>query len=204
MNDKEIPSETARTRVMCDRFFNECIVRDECAKLRSILNAIEKWEDVAAADWNDSEPDTSEMNDLQAEWAENYFNDQAFMMHQTKLAMLSSLSVTIAASIENFLGALCDDLDLTDDLGDRPNWGSKRPAIEKRLEISFGDLGRYRDVNRVRLLANCFKHNESKLTDDFVKSFGGTVNDEINYEKENWGGFIEATQAFLMAIVEET
>ena len=193
---------TKQMRVMNDQFFSECIVRDECAKLRSILNAIEKWEGIAGVEWQASEPDTSKMNDLQAQWAAEHFNDQAFMIYQTKQAMLSGFAVTIAASVENFFGALCDDLDL--ELGSRPDWGKKRTAIENKLAISLGDLERFCDVNRVRLLANCFKHNESKTTNAFVDAFGGSVNKEIDFQSEDWDGFIEATQTFLMAIVKRT
>jgi len=65
-------------RMMDDRFFNECIVEDECSKLESIYRAIEKWEFVAAAEWEASRPETAAMDEVQAEWAADHFNDQAY------------------------------------------------------------------------------------------------------------------------------
>jgi hypothetical protein len=59
----------AITRMMDDRFFNECIAHDECAKLRAVCEAVEKWENLAVDEWKSNRPDTSQMSDLQADWA---------------------------------------------------------------------------------------------------------------------------------------
>jgi hypothetical protein len=191
-----------RSRVMDDKFFNECIVRDECSKLESIHQAIEKWEDVAVAEWQASEPDTTQMSDLQAEWAANHFNDQAYMMHVTKQTMLGSFAVTMASSVENFFGALCEDLNIQ--LGNRAGWGQKRTGLETKLGISCDDLANIKQVTKVRLLGNCFKHNEGKIDSEFVDKFGGKVGDEIDFNAEEWPTLIDATRRFLLDLVSRT
>lgn len=188
--------------MMDDQFFNECIVRDECSKLESVYRAIEKWEDVAAAEWEASRPNTAEMDDLQAQWAADHFNDQAYMMHVTKQSMLGSLAVTIASSVENFFGALCEDRGIQ--LGDRAGWGQKRQRLEADLGINFGDLGGVEQVTRVRLLGNCFKHNEGKIDQEFVDGCGGNVGDEIDFDAEDWPTLIDATRRFLLELVSHT
>jgi hypothetical protein len=189
-------------RMMDDRLFNECIVRDECAKLDCVYRAIEKWEDMAVAEWNANRPDTSSMNDLQAHWAADHFNDQARMMHVTKQSMLGSLAVTMASSVENFFGALCEDRGIL--LGDRAGWGQKRQRLETSLGILCNTLVGITEVTRVRLLGNCFKHNEGKKDDEFVADFGGVVDEEIDFDAEGWPGLIDATRQFLLAIAEHT
>lgn len=192
----------SQQRMMDDRFFNECIARDECSKLLSVYRAIEKWEDVAVQDWKASQPNTTEMNELQAEWAADHFNDQAYLMYITKQSMLGSLAVTMASSVENFFGALCEDRGIQ--LGDRAGWGQKRQRLEADLGMSCGDLTGIEQVTRVRLLGNCFKHNESKKDAEFVDEFGGVENEEIDFNGEDWPTLIDATQRFLLELVSHT
>ena len=187
---------------MDDKFFNECIVRDECAKLASIHAAIERWEDIAVAEWNTSRPDTPGMSDLQAHWASQHFDDQAYMMHVTKQSMLGSLAVTMASAVENFLGALCDDLGVQ--VGNRAGWGPKRQGVEAALGISCNALAGIREVTKVRLLGNCFKHNEAKKDAEFVRQFGGAENEEIDFDAEDWPQLIQSTRQFLLELVEHT
>jgi len=191
-----------KIRVMDDRLFNECIVRYECSKLDSIHRAIEKWEDVAVAQWNANSPDTSGMDEYQAHWAASHFNDQAYMMHVTKQSMLGSLAVTMASSVENFFGALCEDREIT--LGDRAGWGQKRQRLETDLGVQFNTLPGIQEVTKVRLLGNCFKHNEGKKDAELVAECGGVVDEEIDFDAENWPNLIAATRQFLLAVVEHT
>ena len=125
-------------RMMDDRFFNGCIVRDECSNLNSVHRAIEKWEDVATMEWESNQPDTTTMNDWQAHWAAEHFNDEAYMIHVTKEAMLGSLAVTVSSSVEKFFGVLCQDRGVA--LTDRAVWGEKRQRLEGSLGISCNDL----------------------------------------------------------------
>jgi hypothetical protein len=193
---------TMEMRMMDDQFFNECIVRDECSKLVSIHRAIEKWDEVAAAEWQANRPDTTEMNELQAHWAAEHFNDQAYMMHITKQSMLGSLAVSIASSVENFFGALCGDRGV--ELGNRAGWGQKRQRLEANLGVNFQDIGGIEQVTRVRLLGNCFKHNAGTIDQEFANECGGNVDDEIDFDAEDWPMLIDATRRFLLELVRHT
>jgi len=124
------------------------------------------------------------------------------MMHATKQSMLGSLAVTIASSVENFFGALCEDRGIA--LSARDGWGQKRQRLETGLGISFGDLTEIGQVTRVRLLGNCFKHNDSKMDQEFVDKCGGNVGDEIDFDSEEWPALIDATQRFLLDLVRHT
>lgn len=189
-------------RMMDDRLFNECIVRDECSKLASVRQAIEKWESVAAAEWEANRPDTTSMDDLQAHWAAEHFDDQAYMMHATKQSMLGSFAVTMASSVENFFGALCEDRGIQ--LRDRANWRDKRRGLEADLGINFNDLVGIEQVTKVRLLGNCFKHNQGKRDAEFVAEFGGVEGAEIDFDGEDWPALIDAIRQFLLGLVEHT
>lgn len=188
-------------RLMDDRFFNECIVREECSKLASVYQAIDKWEDVAA-EWKASRPDTMNMSDLQAQWAADHFNDQAYMMHVAKQSMLGSFAVTMASSVENFIGALCEDRGIQ--LNDRASWGDKRQRLEADLGINFNALTGIEQVKKVRLLGNCFKHNQGKRNTECADEFGGVENEEIDFDGEDLSSLIDATLQFLLELVEHT
>ncbi|WP_417384171.1 hypothetical protein [Gimesia sp.] len=189
-------------RMMDDKFFNQCIVRDECSKLHSVYSAIESWEDLAVREWQASRPDTTQMSDLQADWAADHFNDQAYMMHVTKQSMLGSLAVTIASSVENFFGALCEDRNIQ--LGNRAGWGEKRQRLETDLGISCDDLTGIEQVTRVRLLGNCFKHNEGKVNSEFVDMCSGNEGNEIDFNIEDWETLIKSTERFLLDLISHT
>jgi hypothetical protein len=188
-----------KIRVMDDRFLNENIVYDECSKLDSVYRAIEKWEVLAIAERNANPPDTSNMSDLQARWAADHFDDQAYMIHVTKQAMLGSLAVTMASSVENYFGAFCEDRGIV--LGDRAGWGQKRQGLEATLGINCETLAGFRHVTRVRLLGNCFKHNHGRQDAAFVDEFAGVENEEINFDSEDWPSLIDATRQFLLDLV---
>lgn len=192
-------------RMMDDQFFNECIVRDECSKLESVYRAIDRWEDVAAAEWEASRPETTEMDDLQAQWAADHFNDQAYMMHVTKQSMLwepCRHGCLLGGKLFRRFGALCEDRGIQ--LRDRAGWGPKRQGLEAYLGTSFRDLGGIEQVTRVCLLGNCFKHNEGKIDQEFVDECGGNVGDEIDFDAEDWPTLIYAARRFLLELVSHT
>lgn len=191
----------AQIRMMNNKFFNECIVRDECSKLVSVLSAIDKWEDVAVAEWRASEPDTVNMSDEQAHWAAEQFNDQAYLIYVTKQSMLGSFAVIAAASIENFFRALYKDIHGNES---PHNFGNVIQALEQNMGTSLSSLTGYAESKRLRLLGNCFKHNASKTNTDFVNAFGGAVDQEINFQDEDWNSLLNRTREFLLEAAGRT
>ena len=173
-------------RIMDDKFFNEVLAHDECAKVRAIYRAIEKWEDVAAGEREARRPDTSQLSEDQAYWAAQNFEDEAFVIHRTKQAMLGSLAVSIFAAVEAFVGAMC--LDRGVKLKKRTLWGTKKKKLQDNLDVKFRDLDGFTEADRARVLGNCFKHNEGKANDEFVKVFAGQLaeDEEIDFESYDW------------------
>jgi len=187
---------------MDDRFFNECIARVEASKLKAMLRVVSKWEDVALAEVRSIEAaDTSRMSEEQQHWHGEYLNDEHYMLDAVKNSLLAGLAVAIASTVEKFMGMLCAENSIP--LSDRPTWGDKRTGVERltggvRLD-TFGGFG---SAKRARLLANCFKHNGGKTNQDWVDAYGGSVDDEIRYEDEDWDTIVEGTQTFLLEVVE--
>ena len=188
---------------MDDRLFNEIIAKSEVSKLRAVYAAIRKWESIANDEHESSLPDFSQMSERQADWAADHFNDETFMLHMTSRAMFASFAVSVFASVENFVGALCEDLVITF-RNPRPNWRHKGDALEAHLRIEFRTLSGFIEINRARILGNCFKHNEGKTNDEYVAAFGGTLSQEIEYESENWSQSLSATEQFLLTLVGHT
>jgi hypothetical protein len=191
----------ARARVMDNRFFNECIARDDASKLKSILRAIPKWEEVAVAEVRATESaDSSQMTSEQQHWHGEYVNDQFYMIDATKNGLLAGLSVAIASTVENFMGMLCAENEIV--LPARPMWSHKRNGVEQVIGMQLDTLTGFDSANRARLLGNCFKHNGGKTNQDWVDDYGGPLDEEIRYENENWGAIIGEVEAFLLEVVK--
>src|SRR5271157_5246365 len=100
-----------RVRVMDNRFFNECIALDDASKLKAILRAVPKWEEVAVAEAHATESaDTSQMTSKQQHWHGEYVNDQFYMIDATKNGLLAVLSVARRLDRRELHGdALCGE-----------------------------------------------------------------------------------------------
>ncbi len=193
----------AGMRTMDDRFFSECIFRDEAAKLRAIRRAIPKWEELALREVKvDESKDLDGMSDLQQHWHSEYINDQYHLLNQTTNALFAGLAVSAAASVENAMGMLCAEQNVT--LPPRANWGDKRNGLQEVLGVtSIGALSGFWAANRARLLGNCFKHNGGKLNQEWVdEPLGGVLDEEISYADEDWDAIIDGVLVFLLALVQ--
>lgn len=195
-----------KMRMMDDRFFNEAIVQDEMRKLRSVHDAILKWEEL------DSDELASEMakqngkqSPEQQYWISEHFNDRAYLLYETANVMFANLAVRITASVENFMGALCTDnnLEIVDSRGnpvDRPNWGHKRPVLERHFSINLSTFRGYENVRIARLLSNCFKHTEGKADEALAEHYSVGFDEEIKYGEVDWVALLRDTEAFLLQL----
>ena len=63
--------------IMNNRFFNQCFVQHELAKLNAVYLAIPQWESIALSDVGAQETiDASAMSEDQRHWHAEYINDQ--------------------------------------------------------------------------------------------------------------------------------
>ena len=117
--------------------------------------------------------------------------------------MSATIAVSIFASVENYVAALCEDLRVQF-AGNRPDWRHRRPGLERRLGIDFDQVGGFSDVQRARILNNCFKHNRGKVNEEFTRELGGNLDDEIEFENEDWSAMIDGLERFLVAVANHT
>ena len=45
--------------------------------------------------------------------------------------------------------------------------------------------------------------NTSKTNDEYVKEYGGSLGDKIEYEKENWPDLIDSTRTLLIGLASK-
>jgi hypothetical protein len=121
-----------QTHIMDDRFFNEVVVRDEMNKLRALLRAIPKWEEVAVAEVDAlTASDLSEMSEEQRHWHSEYVNDRYYGIEETKEGLYRSFAVSVASTVENLMGLFCSEHAVA--LRERPNWNHNRQGLARLI-----------------------------------------------------------------------
>jgi hypothetical protein len=189
---------------MDDRFFNEIEVRHEMGKLRGLLRAIPKWEEVAVAEVDAlAATDLSEMSEEQRHWHDEYVNDGYYGIDQTKEALYRGFAVSAASAVENIMGLFCGEHSVA--LRERPNWKQKREGLERLIGngMDINALAGFDLANRARVLANCFKHSGGTVSQEYVDHIGPrALGEEIRYQDENWSAVIEGIQAALLVVAQ--
>ena len=179
------------------------IVPDEISKLRRLHEAIRRWDDVSAAEFEAFQKTVEQRRTPQ--WDEFGYNpaaDEAFMLLSTQRVMFANLGVTIAACVENFVFRVCNALRIECLNAKQQNdFGIACQRLGKSVNSDISTLPGYSGGQRARMLGNCFKHAEGKKSDLWVKKFGGAEGDEIEYENEHWNSMINDSQRLLDGIV---
>jgi len=189
--------------MMDDRFFNEIVVRDEVSKLRALLQAVPKWEEVAVAEADAfAASDHGEMSAEQQHWHDEFINDRYFSIDVTKEALFRGLAVSAASTVENVMGMLCQEYNVA--LRERANWVDKRRGLEQLIGgTSLGDIPGFDSADRARILANCFKHNGGTVNQTYIAAIAiRPLGEEIRYQDENWGAILDGIQTALLALVQ--
>lgn len=134
-----------------------------------------------------------EGQDYLADW----HGEEDFRINETARIMYAGLAISTASHIESCFEGFGKRCGIT--LPDRANWGMKKERLEERIggKDCLSSVSGNEDAKRVRLLGNCFKHNDGKTNAEFVQAFGGTVGDEIDYEREPWDELITSVGRFL-------
>jgi hypothetical protein len=139
---------------------------------------------------------------MEADWREQYLQDQYYTLDTTKNALFAGLAVSAAAVVERTMLMLCRDRG--EHLGDRSGWAQARPALERLIGSELHRLNGFPEANRARLLGNCFKHYGGRRNQEFVDSLQeGAVGQDIRYENEDWHALIEGVQTYLTGLAAE-
>jgi len=197
------------------------ILKQEIENIQKLLSAIEKWYHVSAKELKDKKAQLKKRKDThEYDWDD--FDYELYMTNKVKRAMYASVAVALSAVAEDFLFCLCVNVGLmkveikkgkdgrekriinnfNGKKIKRPFWGCYRQLIENKIKIQFDKISCFDSIKRVRLLNNCFKHSYGITNEDFVKSFGGTLGDDICYESERWQELIKNCETFMLKLAE--
>jgi len=190
----------------------------EIEGIENLLSAIKKWYCSASKELTDIQSQL-EIKDA-SEYAWDELDDKYRISNKVKRIMYANVAVSLFAIVEYFLFLLCANFDIIQvkinesgkteiknsggNIIKWPNWGNFRGPIEKNSNIKFDDIPCFNDVNRVRLLNNCFKHSNGTINGDFAKNSGGTEGDDIEYESEDWEKLISGCKTFLLQLADKT
>lgn len=167
--------------------------------LRSLRRAVPQWREVAERELGRAITEARALEGTIPGDILDDFGDEFRLIELTERDLFSSLSVQFASAVENSLGSICRHRGLG--LPPRPNWGHKRNAVEALLGRGLDTLPGFDQATRARLLANCAKHNAGRTSAEFVAQYGGALEAEIVYERENWDAIIEGIDSVLHNIV---
>jgi len=127
---------------------------------------------------------------------------EVMLNEQTEKVMFANVAVAIDAEKENFLIYVCKELGLGGTKKeDHLTFDAAIRVLVRATKIDLRKLPGAKGHERARLLANCFKHNAWKVSEEAFKELGGKVDDDIAYEKEDWAQMIDDTGLVLDEIV---
>lgn len=134
--------------------------------------------------------------------------EESGTVHFTAGIMYAGLGVAIAALVENWVIRFA--INLSPSLAqrrnsakcqERPGWGEYIGEIQKVISAKFDDMPGFKGNKLARALANCFKHNDSKASDELSRISPYRKDDPIDFHKQDWAGMIKDTQQFLTEMV---
>lgn len=190
-----------QNHVMNERFFADVVVRCEMSILRSVRQSVPKWENIALTEIEALGQGITSDSDLEQMWHDQYVEDQAFTLHETKNALLGGLAVSIASAVERVMVMLCKDRGET--IPEGAGWGFARPTLDRLTRIDVSTINGFVSANRARLLGNCFKHNSGRRNEVFVRVLiDGQIDGEIHYPGEDWDMLLDGVQSFLLGLSE--
>ena len=80
----------------------------------------------------------------------------------------------------------------------RRSWQYVEGWFRGKTARGLASLSEYNRVDTLRLLSNCFKHNDGKSSVTLAKRLKIRAREEIDYVHQDWTGFLEAIEAFLL------
>ncbi len=127
-------------------------------------------------------------------------NYQASVMARV---MYACFGISVFSVIEKTIKIFCKVNGI--EPGDGAKWKAKRDAINNELAVDINTFHTFRKVTELRLLSNCFKHNGGRPNYELARGWHceTDANEEIKYEKIDWGEIVEASKQFLEELVEK-
>lgn len=117
------------------------------------------------------------------------FSDANYWIRETARTMLAGLAVAIASAAEPFRKAFVTK---------RKTAGETDKAVNKGLVSIAG----HSDYNRARILANCFKHSDGNVNQDYADTYHDSrkMGEKIDYSAEDWAAMIDGLRRFLLQL----
>ncbi len=173
--------------------------------LRHYLEAIQRWQGASQSELDARQASLESMNAI-PEYDSDEVAYAGDMIKATCRLMYATLAVSLSAVAENFLRSACLGLHNTKlrnriAAKERSDWGYIQRKVESISNIKYNGINHFEAMHKVRVLNNCFKHNRGRINKLYAKNIGGSVGDQIEYEKENWETIISECHAFLDTFV---
>jgi hypothetical protein len=187
-------------------FMCQLLIPDKAKILKRLLVTIEKWNQVADAEFEafikETESDRQESGD---DYGYDPIEEEGFTFLHTKRAIYGSLAVTITSTAEWFLIYTCETLGL-EYLNKKTGLSDLKviaKSLKKHLGKKLSTFPGFAAREKARILGNCFKHNGGRTNKEYVIMYGGDKKAEIEYENENWNDLIDKTIGFMTALAEK-
>jgi hypothetical protein len=209
-------SKTRQIDILCE------FSKSKFELIENLLHTIENWNNVASCELTHRQSYLENKHDVN-EYDWDILADERYILDKTNRVMYATIAVALFAVFEDFLFSLCVcaellkvDIEKTKDGKEKrtikdyndkeinkPNWGQYRDLIKNNMNIQFDDISCHYSIQKVRLLNNCFKHSDGNIDDNFSKSYGGSIGDDIPYESENWQELIENCKTFMLKLTDK-
>ncbi len=175
----------------------EIFLGPDIDRIRGLKNSIDVFENASGEQIRKFEEEVKSN-----EWAKKLclaydpLEDEPSLSCDIRRIHYATISICLFAVVEYHLSRICHGRVKIS--VDRPNWGDFKNAIEQQIGISFDSISTFENVTRVRLLNNCFKHNDGLVNAEYAEKIGDTEGEEIAYENVNWDQLIDSCYSFLM------
>lgn len=171
----------------------------DCDHLVKLHKAIQEWQEKANDDLTISRKrlDAQYADDEGQEFLADWHSQEDARVRETVRIMYAGLAVAIASHVESCFEFFCERCGIT--LAARADWGAKRNQLEQTIGTAgcLSSVSGSSDVKKVRLLGNCFKHNDGKANAVFVDEYGGVLSEQIDYESQLWDEIINNVGDYL-------
>ena len=167
--------------------------------LKGMKNAIEVWKHTADGKLKTRVEGAGGEKGMRQEVCDG-FNEEAFVIGNIERAMYASLAVSINSCVENYLKHTCRRLGITvpPKAGVPDIWGLLAPDDDFPFEPQKSEG--YESADKARVCCNLFKHNEGKKDKSFVRKYDGVIDEDIEYEGEDWPTIIEDVRKLLRSL----
>jgi len=131
------------------------------------------------------------------EYAEMDQGDEFWRIDKMRAQLYGAMSVLVHSIVERELKRCVHYAGGT--INARAGWCAISEQFQKATAKPLSELPGYETANYVRMLNNCFKHNDGICSDELAKISELEAGEDIEYQKEPWENLISVAQEFLHA-----